>query len=140
MAESGRATYPEDDTEGVLMKLFVLPLFSALFSRFFCGQSAPAPAPALAPPPAPLPLPVLGLECRWVFLVHPVKVPSHGLLPSGSRSRLLLLDPHAPGLLFPPLSSLGEPSGNEPRLLLLLLCSDSRLSACGSHSKSVSGK
>lgn len=130
--ESGRVTYPEDDTDGVLTKLFVLPLLSALLRCFWRAQSTPAPAP--------FPLPVLDLECRGVFRLHPGELPSHCFLPSDRCSRLSFLDPQAPGLFFlPGLSSLGEPSGEEPRVLLLL-CSESRLSAWGSHSKSVSGK
>lgn len=117
-----KVIYPEDDAEGVLAKLFVLPLLSALLRCFCCTHSAPAPVPA--PPP------VLGLkpECPGDCRLHPDEPISPCCFPSRWRSRQPFPEPQAAGLFFPAgLSGLGEPSG-EWTLLLLLLCSDNRLS------------
>lgn len=126
-----KVMYPEDDAEGVLTKLFVLPLLSPLLRCFWCPQSAPAAA--LAPPP------VLGLlDDPAVCWMRPGEPTSQCGFPSRVRSLQLFPEPHTPGLFFPAgLSALGETWDVFSRLLLLLY-SESRLRAWGSHSKSVS--
>lgn len=133
--ESEWKVYPEDDPEGMLTKLFVLPLLSALL-RCFCFTQSAAALDASPPP-------VLGLLPEWPGVLSLcLGEPPPSCCP---LSRWLLLqpfpEPQAPWLALPgDLSGLGEPSGELPLLLLLLLCSEDRLSTWGSRSKSVSGK